>query len=91
MKLKKEDHSVDTSIYLRMGEQSTHGRSYRDKVWSRDSRNDHLETDSHGDPSHLQPPWSGFCFYHSLTVYHNNYLYNTILYVGYGYSLILVI
>jgi hypothetical protein len=33
---KKEDHSVDTSIYLRRGEQNTHGRSYRDKVWSRD-------------------------------------------------------
>jgi hypothetical protein len=35
MKLKKkEDHSVDTSIHLRRGEQNTHGRSY--KVWSRD-------------------------------------------------------
>ena len=32
MKLKnKEDHSVDTSIHLRRGEQNTHGRSYRDK------------------------------------------------------------
>jgi hypothetical protein len=36
MKLKKkEDHSVDTSIHLRRGEPNTHGRSYRDKVWSR--------------------------------------------------------
>ena len=34
MKLKKkEDQSVVTSILLRMGEQNTHGRSYRDKVW----------------------------------------------------------
>jgi hypothetical protein len=37
MKLKKkEDHSVDTSIHFRREEQNTHGRSYRDKVWSRD-------------------------------------------------------
>jgi hypothetical protein len=37
MKLKKkEDHSVDTSIHLRRREQNTHGKSYRDKVWSRD-------------------------------------------------------
>jgi hypothetical protein len=37
MKLKKkEDHSADTSIHLRRREQNTHGRSYRDKVWSRD-------------------------------------------------------
>jgi hypothetical protein len=57
MKLKKkEDHSVDTSIHFRRGEQNTHGRSYSDKVWSRDWRNDHLETDSPGDPSHLQSP-----------------------------------
>jgi hypothetical protein len=33
---KKEDHSVDTSIHLRKGEQNTQGRNYRDKVWSRD-------------------------------------------------------
>jgi hypothetical protein len=56
MKLKKEDHSVDTFIHLRIREQNTHGRSYRDKVWSRDCRNDHLETDSPGDLSHLQSP-----------------------------------
>jgi hypothetical protein len=30
---KKEDQSVDTSFLLRMGEQNTHGRSYRGKVW----------------------------------------------------------
>jgi hypothetical protein len=30
MKLKKkEDHSVDTSIHLRKGEQNAHGRSYK--------------------------------------------------------------
>jgi hypothetical protein len=33
---KKEDQSVDTSIHLRREEPNTHGRSYRDKVWSRD-------------------------------------------------------
>jgi hypothetical protein len=33
---KKEAHSVDTSILLRRVEQNTHGRGYRDKVWSRD-------------------------------------------------------
>jgi hypothetical protein len=37
MKLKKkEDHSVDSLIHLQRGKQNTHGRSYRDKVWSRD-------------------------------------------------------
>jgi hypothetical protein len=37
MKLKKkEDQSVDTSVLLRRGKQNTHGRRYRDKVWSRD-------------------------------------------------------
>jgi hypothetical protein len=36
MKLKKkEDKSVDTSNLLRRGK-NTHGRSYRDNVWSRD-------------------------------------------------------
>jgi hypothetical protein len=29
--------------------------SYRGKVWSRDRRNDHLETDPHGVPTHKQP------------------------------------
>ena len=38
------------------GEQNTHGRSYRDKVWSRDGRNDHPATVPPGDPSHKQPP-----------------------------------
>jgi hypothetical protein len=57
MKLKKkENHSMDTYIHLRRGEQNTHGRSYRDKLWSRDWRNYHLETDLPGDPSHLQSP-----------------------------------
>jgi hypothetical protein len=37
MKLKKnEDESVDTSTLLRKWEQNTHGRSFRDKVQSRD-------------------------------------------------------
>jgi hypothetical protein len=36
MKLKKkEDHSVDTLVLLRSGDQNTHGRIYKDKVWSR--------------------------------------------------------
>ena len=57
MKLKKkEDHSVDTSIHPRRGEQTTHGRSYRNKIWSRDCRNDNLETHSPENPSHLQSP-----------------------------------
>jgi hypothetical protein len=35
MKLKKnEDQSVDTLPLLRIGKKNTHGRSYRDKVWS---------------------------------------------------------
>jgi len=33
---KKKDHRVDTSIHLRKREQNTHGRSYRDKMWTRD-------------------------------------------------------
>jgi hypothetical protein len=37
-------------------EQNTHGRSYRDKVWSCDKRMDHLETAISRDPSHNQPP-----------------------------------
>jgi hypothetical protein len=54
MKLKKkEDQSVDTSILLRRGEQNTHGRNFRDKVWSRDWRNDHPESAPPGDPSHV--------------------------------------
>jgi hypothetical protein len=36
MKLKKkEDQIVDTSVLLGR-EKNTHGRSYREKVWSRD-------------------------------------------------------
>jgi hypothetical protein len=37
-------------------EQNTHGRRYRDKVWSLDERMDHLETAIPGNPSHNQPP-----------------------------------
>jgi hypothetical protein len=55
MKLKKmEDQSVDTLILLRTRNKKTHGRSYRDRVWRRDWRNDHLETAPPGDPSHIQ-------------------------------------
>jgi hypothetical protein len=37
MKLKKkEDQSMDISALLRRGNQNTHGRRYRDKVWRRD-------------------------------------------------------
>jgi hypothetical protein len=57
MKLKNgEENRVDSSIHLGRGEQNTHGRTYRDKVWSRDWRNDHLETESPEDPPHLQSP-----------------------------------
>jgi hypothetical protein len=57
MKLKKkEDQNVDTSILLRRGKQNTHGRSYRNKVWSEDWRNNHLETAPSGDPSHTLSP-----------------------------------
>jgi hypothetical protein len=37
-------------------EQNTHGRSYRDKVWSCDERMDHLETAISRDQSHNQLP-----------------------------------
>jgi hypothetical protein len=36
--------------------QNTHGRNYRDKVWSWDKRMDHLETAIYRDPSHNQLP-----------------------------------
>jgi hypothetical protein len=57
MKLKnKEDHSMDTSVLLRRGEQNTHGRRYRDKFWSRSWRKGHPVTVPSGDPSHIQSP-----------------------------------
>jgi hypothetical protein len=31
---KKEEESVNTLLLLRIREQNTYGRSYRDKVWS---------------------------------------------------------
>ena len=37
-------------------EQGTHGRSYRDRVYSWDERMFHLEAAIPGDPSHNQPP-----------------------------------
>jgi hypothetical protein len=36
-------------------EQNTHGRGYRDKVYSWDWRKQHPETAPSGDPSHKQP------------------------------------
>ena len=42
--------------FLERGNKNTHVRSYRDKVWSRDWRNDHPETDLHGHPFHIQSP-----------------------------------
>jgi hypothetical protein len=57
MKLKKkEDQSVDTLLLLSVENKNTHGRSYRDKVWSWDRKKDHPETAPFGDPSHKQPP-----------------------------------
>ena len=44
---------------LYKGEQNTYRRRYRDKVRSRDWRNDHPETAPPGDPSHKQPPNPG--------------------------------
>ena len=38
------------------GEQNTHGRTYRDKVWSWEKRKDHPEIAPPGDASHVQPP-----------------------------------
>ena len=56
MKLKKnETQTVDTFPFLNW-KQNTHGRSYRDKVWIRDERIDHLETAIPRDPFHNQPP-----------------------------------
>jgi hypothetical protein len=57
MKLKKkEDQSVDTSVLLRMGNKNTHGKRYRDKMWSRDEGKGHPETSPSGDTSHIQSP-----------------------------------
>ena len=57
MKLKKkENQSVDTSILLRRGKQNTHGKGYRDKVWSRAWRKSYLETAPPGVSSHTESP-----------------------------------
>ena len=53
---KKDDPSVDAVVLLRRGEQNSHRRKYRDKVWSRDGRKGHPETTLPGDPSHIQTP-----------------------------------
>jgi len=57
MKLKNmKDQSVDTSVLLQKGEQNTHGRRYRDKIWSRDWRKGYPETALPKDSSHVQLP-----------------------------------
>jgi hypothetical protein len=38
------------------GEQNTHGRSYRDKVWSRNLKKGHPVTVPPGDTFHMQLP-----------------------------------
>ena len=54
MKLKKNE--VWTLCpFLELGT-ITHGRSYRDKVWSLDKNMDHLEIDICRDPSPNQSP-----------------------------------
>jgi hypothetical protein len=45
----KKGQSVDTLVFVLL---QTHGKSYRDKVWSWDKRMDHLETAISRDPSH---------------------------------------
>jgi hypothetical protein len=44
-------------------QQNTHGRSYRDKVWSCHKRMDHLETAISRDPSYNQLPMLTPLFY----------------------------
>jgi hypothetical protein len=56
MKFKKKENQTGYFDPSQKGEQKTHGRSYRDKVWNRDQRNDHPETAPPGDPFHKQPP-----------------------------------
>jgi len=56
---KKEDQSVDASVFPRRGEQNTHRRKYGDKVWNRDRRKGHPETATRGDLSHMQSPNPG--------------------------------
>ena len=53
--IRRKTKSVDYLVLLRRGK-NTHGRSCRDKVWSRDWRNDHPETAPPGNPSHKQTP-----------------------------------
>ena len=57
MKLKKnEDRSVDTLPLLRNENKKTHGRTYRDTVWSCVKRMDHLVIAISRDPFHNQLP-----------------------------------
>jgi hypothetical protein len=56
MKLKeKKEQTVDSLVLFRR-RKNTYGRSYRDKVQSRDYRNDKPETALPQNPSHQQPP-----------------------------------
>jgi hypothetical protein len=43
-------------VLLRRGDQNTHGKRYREKVWSRNSRKGHSETVPSEDPSHIELP-----------------------------------
>jgi hypothetical protein len=47
-----EDFKKDINNSLYNWEQNTHGRSYRDKIWSCDERMDHLVIAISRDPSH---------------------------------------
>ena len=51
---KKEEQCMDTLVLLRRGEQNSHRRRYKDKVWSRVWGKDHPETNPPSDPSHIQ-------------------------------------
>jgi hypothetical protein len=53
MKLKKKEvQSVDTLAFLEGGK-NTHGRRYKDKIWSRDGRKGHSVAAPPEDPSHI--------------------------------------
>jgi hypothetical protein len=54
--MKKENQSVDASVLLRRENKVLTGGNNGDKVWSRDERNDHPETDRPRDPSLIQSP-----------------------------------
>jgi hypothetical protein len=49
-------YTKDKQAEKEIREQNTHGRIYKDKVWSCDKRMDHLEIAISGDPSHNELP-----------------------------------